>query len=295
MLIAIPTGVKIFNWIGTMWGGSLNMRVPLYWAVGFVAMFIIGGLSGVMHASPPVDWQQTDTYFVVAHFHYVLFGGSIMAIFGGIYYWWPKFTGRMLDERLGKIHFWLTLVGFNVTFFPMHLLGLWGMPRRIYTYPSGMGWDEWNLLITVGAFFIAFATVIFLVNAFTSLRNGKPAGDDPWDGGTLEWATSSPPPPYNFATIPMVRARDPFWAVKRGDQHGHAAPHPVRGGSEAAHADGHQEEHIHLPNPSYFPLVAAIGIFLFAAGFVYIGWALTIVGLVVLLVGIYGWAMEPAS
>src|SRR5687767_8167499 len=211
MLIAVPTGVKIFNWIGTLWGGSLQMKTPLYFAVGMVAMFIIGGLSGVMHSSPPVDLQQTDTYFVVAHFHYVLFGGSILGLFSGIYFWWPKITGRMLDERLGQLHFWLMMIGFNVTFFPQHFLGVQGMPRRIYTYPSGLNWDLWNLVSTIGSFSIAVSMLIFLYNVFYSSRRGQRAGNDPWDGATLEWTVSSPPPHYNFATLPTVTSARPYW------------------------------------------------------------------------------------
>ena len=230
MVIAIPTGVKIFNWIATMWGGSINIKTPLLFAVGFVFLFIIGGLSGVMHASPPSDAQQQDTYFIVAHIHYVLFGGSIFAIFAGIYYWWPKMTGRMLGETLGKLHFWLMFIGMNVTFFPMHFLGLDGMPRRVYTYDSAMGWDFWNGVATVGAFLIAVSTLIFLHNALRSLRKGEQAENDPWDGRTLEWSISSPPPVYNFATIPTTHSRDAFWEEKYGNG-GHDAPVPVAGGS----------------------------------------------------------------
>ena len=194
MLIAVPTGIKIFNWIATIWGGAVNLKTPMMFALGFVALFVIGGLSGVMHASPPVDQQQQDTYFVVAHLHYVLFGGSIMGLMGGIYYWFPKVTGRLLSEKLGQWHFWLMFIGMNVTFGPMHLVGIDGMPRRIYTYDESMGWEFLNQLETVGAFIIAFSVVIFLVNFFKSVRSGEVAGDDPWDGRTLEWAIPSPPP-----------------------------------------------------------------------------------------------------
>src|SRR5437762_3088161 len=187
MLIAIPTGVKIFNWLATMWGGTIRATVPFHYAAGLVALFTLGGLSGAIHASPPVDLQQTDTYFVVAHFHYVLFGGSAFALFAGFYYWWPKVTGRLMNERLGKLNFWLTVVGFNLTFFPMHYLGAWGMPRRVYTYPTGMGWAFWNYAITVGAFILGLAVLALLVNMATSLRWGELAGNDPWDARTLEW------------------------------------------------------------------------------------------------------------
>ncbi len=192
-LIAIPTAVKMFNWCATMWGGKISFKVPMLFAVGFIAMFLIGGLNGIALAVVPFDYQVTDTYFVVAHLHYVLFGGSVFGIFSGIYYWFPKVTGKILGERLGQIHFWLMLIGVNLTFFPMHLLGLLGMPRRIYTYPAGLGWSLDNLLATIGAFVIATSIMIFLWNFIVSLRSGQAAGTDPWDAYTLEWDTASPP------------------------------------------------------------------------------------------------------
>jgi len=253
MLIAVPTGVKIFNWIGTLWGGSIRFTTPLLFSLGFISMFIMGGLSGVMHASPPVDLQQTDTYFIVAHFHYVLFGGSIFGLFSGVYYWWPKIFGKVLDERLGKLHFWLMLIGFNVTFFPMHFLGLIGMPRRIYTYAPDLGWNFWNAVATVGAFIIALSFVVFMINVAKTTRFGKPAPADPWDARTLEWTISSPPPVYNFATIPTVHDRDDFWIAKYGDGHGT----PPRKAAPAAHVD---PKSIHMPPPSYWPLLLAAAI-----------------------------------
>jgi cytochrome c oxidase subunit 1 len=213
-LIAIPTAVKIFNWVATTVGGRLSFKVPMLFALGFIAMFLIGGLNGVALAVVPVDYQLTDSYFVVAHIHYVLFGGSVLAIFGGLFYWFPKMTGKLLDERLGKIQFWLMMIGLNLTFFPMHLLGLFGMPRRIYTYPSGLGWSTLNLLASIGALIIGAAIVVFLFNFFITLKNGKPAGSDPWDAFTLEWDTPSPPPKYNFLTLPVVRSRRPFFDKK---------------------------------------------------------------------------------
>jgi len=204
MLIAVPTAVKVFNWIATVWGGQLRFATPMLFALGFVFMFTIGGLSGFMHAVPAIDLQQQDTYFIVAHFHYVLFGGSILGLFAGIYYWYPKFMGRLMDERLGAIHFWMTMIGFNLTFFPMHFLGADGMPRRIYTYASWEGWSFWNHVATLGAFVIAAAQLVFLYNYLTSRVRGKIAGSDPWDGATLEWATSSPPPEWDFDRIPPV-------------------------------------------------------------------------------------------
>jgi cytochrome c oxidase subunit 1 len=216
-LIAIPTAVKIFNWLATVWGGKLNMKVPMYFALGFVAMFLIGGLNGVALAVVPFDYQVTDTYFVVSHLHYVLFGGSVFAIFAGIFYWFPKMTGKLLNERLGKIQFWLFLIGVNLTFFPMHILGLLGMPRRYYTYPDGLGWNELNLMASIGAFLIASGVIIFLWNFIQTLRHGDKCGTDPWDAFTLEWDTASPPKPYNFLELPVVRSRRPFFDKKNPD------------------------------------------------------------------------------
>ena len=199
--------MKIFNWIATMWGGSIRFRTAMLFAIGFVAMFTIGGLSGVTHAVSPHDRQQTDTYYVVAHFHYVLFGGALFGIMGGIYYWWPKVFGRMLDERLGKVHFWLWFIGFNLTFGPMHILGLQGMPRRIYTYPTGMGWDFWNLIETIGAFTIAaYRCWSSSTTSSQHAQGAVPAPADPWDARTLEWSIPSPVPAYNFAEVPTVHA-----------------------------------------------------------------------------------------
>ena len=217
-LIGVPTGVKIFAWLGTMWKGKLRFATPMLFAVGFVAMFLIGGLDGIHLAVVPVDWQLTDTYYVVSHLHYVLFGGAIFGIFSGVYYWFPKITGRRLQEGLGKWHFWLMFIGMNLVFMPMHILGLEGMPRRIYTYSPGRGWEIWNFIETIGALIIAVAVLIFTVNFFTSLRKKATDEADPWDGFTLEWKTASPPPVYNFAEIPSVRGRRPLWDEKHPDQ-----------------------------------------------------------------------------
>jgi hypothetical protein len=211
MLIAIPTGVKIFNWIGTMWDGSLNLKTSMWFAIGFIAMFIIGGLSGIMHSSPPPDTQQNDTYFVVAHIHYVLFGGTMLGVFSGIYYWFPKATGRYLSEKLGAWHFWLVMIGMNLTFFPMHFAGLLGMPRRVYTYSPALHVEGFNMLSTIGVVVLMLGILAFVVNLLKSIKGGEPAPVNPWNAPGLEWAIPSPPPEYNFAKLPTVHSLDPLW------------------------------------------------------------------------------------
>jgi cytochrome c oxidase subunit I len=327
MLIAIPTGVKIFNWLGTVYGGAVRINTAMLFSLGFIAMFTLGGLSGVLHSIVPADTQQTDTYFVVAHFHYVLFGGLFLGIFSGLYFWWPKVFGRMLNETLGKWNFWLMLIGFNLTFFPMHILGLTGMPRRTYRYPSGMGWDTMNLIETVGAFVIALSVLILFVNIVYSTRRGEKASGDPWDARTLEWSIPSPPPAYNFAEIPVVEARDDWWHRKYtedadgrlvrlpsggADDPGETADETVSAsavtttttdvavadaaGATPAVADEHPDGHgIHLPSPSYYPLVLAAGLpcLGYAAVFNEILWLIP--GLVLLLFGIFAWGLEPSA
>jgi cytochrome c oxidase subunit 1 len=214
MVVGVPTGIKIFNWLGTMWGGKIRFATPMLFCTGFLFQFLIGGLTGIMLATAPFDWQLNDSYFVVAHFHYIIVGGILFATFGAIYYWYPKFTGRMLDEKLGKWHFWLFLIGFHLTFDFMHIPGILGMPRRIYTYEPGRGWAVWNLIVTMGVFVQILAVVIFVTNLIRSYLRGTPAGNDPWDAWTLEWSTTSPPPAYNFATPPVVRSRRPLWDIK---------------------------------------------------------------------------------
>lgn len=211
LLIAVPTGVKVFNWIATMWGGSIRFTTSMLFAIAFLFTFTIGGLSGVTFATVPIDWQVTDSYYVVAHMHYVLFGGTLFGVMAGIYYWFPKMSGRLLSERLGAIHFWLMFIGFHMTFFIQHFLGLDGMPRRVYTYPDHPGWAIMNLISTIGAFVIGISVLALLVNIVVSLRAGEAAGDNPWNAWTLEWATTSPPPQHNFDAVPPVRGPRPLW------------------------------------------------------------------------------------
>jgi cytochrome c oxidase subunit 1 len=214
MLIAVPTGIKIFNWLGTMWGGHIRFATPMLFCTAFLFQFLCAGLTGVMLATAPFDWQLSDSYFVVAHFHYVLIGGLLFTIFAAIYYWFPKVTGRLLSERLGKWHFWIFVIGFNLTFMPQHISGVLGMPRRIYTYEAGRGLELWNALSTAGVPFQIAGVLLLVINIAWALRRGAPAGDDPWDAWTLEWTTTSPPPEYNFETIPTVRSRRPLWDLK---------------------------------------------------------------------------------
>jgi heme/copper-type cytochrome/quinol oxidase subunit 1 len=203
--------VKVFNWIATMWGGAIRFTTSMLFAIAFLFTFTIGGLSGVQFATAPIDWQLTDTYYVVAHMHYVLFGGTLFAVMAGLYYWFPKITGRMLSEKRGKVHFWLMFIGFHLTFFVQHILGLDGMPRRVYTYPNLPGWAQMNLISSIGAAVLALAVLVMVVNIALSLRSGALAGDNPWDAWTLEWATSSPPPEQNFESVPPVRSARPLW------------------------------------------------------------------------------------
>jgi cytochrome c oxidase subunit 1 len=214
LAISVPTGIKIFNWLATMYGGKIRLELPMIFAIAFLFQFLIAGLTGIMLGVAPFDWQLNDSYFVIAHFHYVIVGGILYGIFAFFYYWYPKAFGRMLDKKLGLWHFWLFTIGFHLTFDPQHFAGFLGMPRRIYTYQPGRGWELWNLISTVGAFFQAAGVIFFVINLLWSARKGKIAGDDPWDAWTLEWATTSPPPDYNFETLPEVRSRRPLWDLK---------------------------------------------------------------------------------
>ncbi len=294
MFIAVPTGVKILNWLATMWGGKITFATPMLFSVGLVTMFTIGGLSGVTHAVSPADLQQTDTYYIVAHFHYVLFGGALFGFVGGLYFWWPKVFGYMLSDRLGKVHFWLMLIGFNLTFGPMHILGLQGMPRRTATYKDGYGFNVWNMVSTIGAFTIAASFALFFWNIFTSHRNAKdapPVGPDPWDARSLEWMLPSPPPAHNFDEVPTVSQLDEFWHRKYGTDENHRT---VRVKTIEEVAQKGDAVGVHLPSPSYWPLVMALGLPLIAYGLIFhLGFA--VAGGILVVSGVYGWALEPAT
>ena len=292
MFIAVPTGVKILNWMATMWGGKLTFSTPMLFSVGLVAMFTIGGLSGVTHAVAPADTQQTDTYYIVAHFHYVIFGGALFGFLGGFYFWWPKVFGYFLDEKLGKVHFWLTLVGFNLTFGPMHILGLQGMSRRIQTYRDGYGFNFWNLVSTVGAFIIALSVIVFFWNIVRSKRKAPslPApGPDPWDARSLEWSIPSPVPEHNYDDDPIVTQLDDWWHRKyQEDDTGRVVK--VHEPEEIAMiGDGSRA---HLPAPSYWPLVLSASFPLIGYGLIF-NLAIAFVGCAVLLGAMVGWALEP--
>ncbi|WP_445502778.1 cytochrome c oxidase subunit I [Microvirga sp. G4-2] len=294
MLIAIPNGIQIFCWIATLWDGRPVFRTPLLFVIGFFFIFVAGGLSGIMLASVPLDSQVHDTFFVVAHFHYVLIGGNVFPLIGAIYYWFPKFTGRMMSERLGKWHFWLAFIGFNIAFFPMHITGLMGMPRRVYTYLPEMGWGNLNMISTIGAAVFFGSFLLFLYNIVTSMRRGPLAGPNPWDGGTLEWASASPPLPQNFDRIPVVTNREPLWANR--DRL------PVVAGLSVENREqivstvtaGRADLRESTPEPSIWPFLAAVATTILFIGSMFTPWAF-VWGTPPLALALMGWFWPKAG
>ena len=306
VMIAIPSGVQVIAYIATIWNGRPVWRTPFLFAIGFLVLFVLGGITGVMVAAIPFDWQVHDSFFVVAHFHYVLIGGVTFPIFAALYYWIPKFTGKMLDERLGKWNFWLTFIGFNLTFFPMHIVGLLGMPRRVYTYQVGLGWDIYNLVATVGSFILAAGILLFIVNLFYSLQRGEPAGDNPWKADSLEWATTSPAPNYGFATLPIVHGRHPLWDqadLRQGSERIQKLtlalsrwPLSWRAALVTSTIDAEPEEVFRVSGPSIWPFFASVGTITIFASEIWNLHLMTLIGALVLLVSIIGWTWpEPAA
>jgi cytochrome c oxidase subunit I+III len=295
LIIVIPSAVAVFAWTATIWTGRPVFTTAFLFFAGMIVLFVIGGVSGFMTASAPVDWQLTDTYFVVAHLHYVLIGINVFPVVGGIYYWFPKMTGRMLDERLGRWNFWTMFVGFNLGFFPMHLLGLVGMPRRIYTYPAGLGWDGMNLVVTAGAVLFAVGVLLLLINVAVSLRRGRIAGDNPWAAPTLEWATSSPPPPYNFAVIPSVASRHPLWegALQEGEARSQLTQGFLldRGRETIATSplDAEPNLILEMPADSTAPFVVALGLTVVFTGAAVHRWWVVGGGFALIVIGLVMW------
>lgn len=288
MAIAVPTGIKVFNWLFTMWGGEIRFTTAMLFAIGFIPTFVMGGMTGVMLALPPADYQYQDSYFVVAHFHYVLVGGTVFGLFAGAYYWWPKMFGKLLNETLGKFHFWTFLIGFHLTFFPQHFLGLFGMPRRVFTYQEGVGLETINFISTIGVAGMVIGTLAFIYNVYITAKKGAQAPADPWNGRTLEWAIASPPPEYNFAQLPRVRGYDALWVEKEAGNKGIQPAEPL--GS------------IHMPSPSYIPILMSLGFFI--AGFGFIArdnYSMAILGLIIVVITMFmrsfeqdhGYHIEP--
>jgi cytochrome c oxidase subunit 1 len=302
MAIAIPTGVKIINWTLTMWGGKLKFTTAMLFAVGLIVEFTIGGLSGVTHSVAPSDTQQTDTYYIVAHFHYVIFGGAVLGLFAGLYYWWPKIFGRMLSERLGKWNFWLMIIGMNMTFGPMHIIGLQGQPRRMYQWTENRAGDGffnlgfWNQVSSAGTAILAIGVLLFFINAFRSIK-APPAPLDPWDARSLEWLSTSPPKPHNFDRVPTVHALDEFFLRKYEDvgEDGHHEYKQVQTGANVvAIEEANADAHIHLPSPSYWPIILALALPIMAFGVIY-NTLLIVVGGAIAVLAMFGLALEPPT
>jgi len=284
-VIGVPTGVKVFNWLGTMWGGAIKYSTSMLYAMAFLFMFVVGGVTGIMLAMPPFTSQATDSYFVVAHFHYVMGGGALFAFMAGVYYWFPKITGKLLPEKFGQLAFWLTFIGFNFIFMPQHFAGLMGMPRRTQTFEAGIGLEIWNLVSTAGTFVMGAGMIMLALSVVYAFRNGKPAGNDPWDGRTLEWSISSPPPHYNFKEQPIVTDRDAYWAQKHPE-----LSHGDDGSQwEGMDFDGHG---IHMPGQSWYPFLLAFATFIGSYGLLYENWPLAILMLVTIIGTSFAWAFE---
>jgi cytochrome c oxidase subunit 1 len=301
MLIAIPTGVKIVNWTLTLWGGKIWFTVPMLFAIGLIVEFTIGGLSGVTHAVSPSDTQQTDTYYIVAHFHYVIFGGGVLGLFAGIYYWWPKIFGKQLNDRLGRTNFWLMIIGMNLTFGPMHIIGLQGQPRRMYVWTearAGEGFFNlgfWNRVSSVGSFVLAIGVLFFFINVVYTTRKMPKAPLDPWDARSLEWMTASPPKEHNFDSIPTVHALDEFFHRKYEENHETGEISKVATAEEIlAELEANGDAHIHMPSPSYWPIILALSLPIMAYGIIF-SRMLAVVGGVILLLAMFGWALEPST
>jgi cytochrome c oxidase subunit 1 len=301
MAIAVPTGVKIINWTLTMWGGKLWFTTSMKFAIGLIVLFTVGGLSGVTHAVAPSDTQQTDTYYIVAHFHYVLFGGAVLGIFSGFYYWWPKVFGKMLNEKIGSWNFWLMVLGLNMTFGPMHILGLQGQPRRMYQWTearAGEGFFNlafWNLVASIGSFILSIGILMFLINVWVTARNPKKAPLDPWNARSLEWMTTNPPKEHNFDVIPTVHHLDEFFHQKFEEDEATHTMKQVKTAEEImAEQERNADKHIHMPSPSYWPIVLAFGMPVITFGLIY-SHLISVVGGVVVLFAAYGWALESST
>jgi cytochrome c oxidase subunit 1 len=301
MAIAIPTGVKIINWTMTLWGGKIRYTVAMHYAIALIVLFTIGGLSGVTHSVAPSDTQQTDTYYIVAHFHYVLFGGAIFGLFAGFYYWWPKIFGKMLNETIGKWSFWLMFFGMNLTFGPMHMIGLQGQPRRMYVWTenrAGEGFFNigfWNMVASIGSFVLAFGILLFLINIYYTWRKGPVSPLDPWDARSLEWMTTNPPKEHNFDAIPTVHHLDEFFHRKYEEDEETGEIKQVRTAEDIlAEQTANAESHIHMPSPSYWPLVLSVAIFIVGIGVIYNRFV-AVVGALGILLAMYGWSLEPGT
>ena len=301
ILIAVPSAISVFAWIATIWLGRPVITTAFLFFASTIILFVIGGVSGFMTASVPADWELTDTYFVVAHLHYVLLGINVFPVMGATHFWFPKFTGRMMDERLGRWSFWTAFIGFNVAFLPMHLTGLWGMPRRVYTYPVEMGLGPINMVSTLGSFLLAIGFLLFFINVLRSRTRGAPSGDNPWDAYTLEWSTSSPPPPYNFAVIPTVASRHMLWEDELGEpgersnlEEGFILDHGKEALATSA-LDAEPQRILHMPDDTIIPFLLAAGMLVLFSGLLLRNWPTTAIGAVICAADLVAWFWPRAS